>query len=132
VARIIEKVTGLTFERAVQTLILEPPDLRNTCYDLQEVMCHTAAFGHDAEESGRLIVAREWKDNRANNGGAGIASSVADLLRWARFHLVDPAIATTPAAAGVLPSPYRAAMQTTPAAAGVLPSPHRAAMQTPP
>ncbi|MBR7831536.1 beta-lactamase family protein, partial [Actinospica sp. MGRD01-02] len=56
VARIIEKVTGLTFERAVQTLVLEPLELRNTFYELREVKSRTAAFGHNADENGQLIV----------------------------------------------------------------------------
>jgi CubicO group peptidase (beta-lactamase class C family) len=88
--RIIEKVTGLTFERAVATLILEPLDLRDTLYALDDIMARpTVAMGHNADENGKYAIARQWKDNRANNPGAGVASSVADQLRWARFHLGD-------------------------------------------
>jgi CubicO group peptidase (beta-lactamase class C family) len=109
VARIVEKVTGLTFERAVETLVLEPLGLSNTFYALDDVMSRTAAFGHNADENGELIVAREWKDNRANNGGAGVATSVADLLRFARFHLGDAA--NNVDGADVLPDAYRELMQ---------------------
>jgi CubicO group peptidase (beta-lactamase class C family) len=114
VARIIEKVTGLTFERAVETLVLEPLGLTNTLYALDEIMERPAAWGHNADENGELVLARTWKDNRANNGGGGIASSVADLLRWARFHLGDAGIAAGPSADGaeVLPDRFRRAMQT--------------------
>jgi len=115
VARIVEKVTGLTFERAVETLVLEPLGLSNTFYGLDDVMNRTAAFGHNADENGDLVVAREWKDNRANNGGAGVASSVADLLRFARFHIGDSAnaVSGTDSAdgTGVLPETYRELMQ---------------------
>jgi CubicO group peptidase (beta-lactamase class C family) len=88
--RIIEEVTGLTFERAVETLVLEPLGLSETLYAMDDIMARsTVAMGHNAEENGEYAIARQWKDNRANNPGGGIASSVADQLRWARFHLSD-------------------------------------------
>jgi CubicO group peptidase (beta-lactamase class C family) len=88
--RITEKVTGLTFEHAVETLVLEPLGLTDTLYAMDEIMARPAvAMGHNADENGRYTVARQWKDNRANNPGGGVASSIADQLRWARFHLGD-------------------------------------------
>jgi len=88
--RIIEKVTGLTFERAVATLVLEPLGLRDTLYAMDDIMARPAvAMGHNADENGQYAIARQWKDNRANNPGGGVASSAADQLRWARFHLGD-------------------------------------------
>jgi CubicO group peptidase (beta-lactamase class C family) len=100
--RIIEKVTGLTFERAVQTLVLEPLGLRDTLYAMGDIMARPAvAMGHNADESGQYSIARQWKDNRANNPGGGVASSVADQLRWARFHLGD---GRAPDGAQVLPA----------------------------
>jgi len=88
--RIIEKVTGLTFERAVGTLVLEPLGLGDTLYAMDDIMARPAvAMGHNADENGQYAIARQWKDNRANNPGGGVASSVADQVRWARFHLGD-------------------------------------------
>lgn len=90
--RIIEKVTGLTFERAVGTLVLEPLGLTDTLYAMADILARpSVAMGHNAGDDGEYAVARQWKDNRANNPGGGVASSVADLLRWARFHLGDGA-----------------------------------------
>jgi CubicO group peptidase (beta-lactamase class C family) len=100
--RVIEKVTGLTFERAVATLILEPLGLRDTRYAMADIMVRpSVAMGHNADENGQYAIARQWKDNRANNPGGGIASSVADQLRWARFHLGD---GRAPDGAQVLPA----------------------------
>jgi len=88
--RIIEKVTGLTFEHAVATLVLEPLGLTDTLYAMDDIMARPAvAMGHNADQNGQYAIARQWKDNRANNPGGGVASSVADQLRWARFHLGD-------------------------------------------
>ncbi|GII57922.1 hypothetical protein Pth03_63110 [Planotetraspora thailandica] len=87
--RIIEKVTGLTYERAVASLLFEPLGLSHSSFATSDVMTRRFAVGHNLGEDGTLAVARQWKDTRANNPGGGGASSVADQLRWARFHLGD-------------------------------------------
>ncbi|MCX0269627.1 beta-lactamase family protein [Nocardia zapadnayensis] len=87
--RIVENVTGQTFERAVATLLLEPLGLTHSGYLHNEVMTRRFAVGHNTGDTGDLSVAAQWKDNRANNPGGGLVSSVGDLLRWARFHLGD-------------------------------------------
>ena len=87
--RIVEKVTGLTYERAVASLLFEPLGLSNTTYSVNDVMTRRFAVGHNLGEGETLSIARHWKDTRGNNPGGGIASSVVDQLRWARFHLGD-------------------------------------------
>ncbi|MFD4639968.1 serine hydrolase domain-containing protein [Lentzea sp. NPDC058436] len=82
--RVIENVTGQTYEQAMTTLLLEPLGLRDTHFDRDAVMTRRFAVGHEKGE-----VARPWRHWRANNPGGGLAASVADLLRWARFHLGD-------------------------------------------
>ncbi|GHH30254.1 serine hydrolase domain-containing protein [Lentzea cavernae] len=82
--RIIENVTGQTYEQAITTLLLEPLGLGDTHFDRDAVMTRRFAVGHEKGE-----VARPWRHWRANNPGGGIAASVADVLRWARFHLGD-------------------------------------------
>ena len=82
--RIIENVTGQTYEQAIMALLLEPLGLGNTHFDRDEVMTRRFAVGHEKGE-----IARPWRHWRANNPGGGIAASVADLLAWARFHLGD-------------------------------------------
>ncbi|WP_433523925.1 serine hydrolase domain-containing protein [Nocardia pseudovaccinii] len=87
--RIVENVTGLTFEQAVFSLLFEPIGLAHSCYAVNDVMTRRFAVGHNADADGKFAVARQWKDNRSNNPGGGVATSVSDLLRWARFHLGD-------------------------------------------
>jgi CubicO group peptidase (beta-lactamase class C family) len=91
--RIVEKVTGRTFEQAVAETILGPAGLQDTTYSLNDVMVRRFAVGHNADEDETPVVARQWKDTRGNNPGGGIASTAADLLRWARVHLADGAAA---------------------------------------
>ncbi|MFC4590271.1 serine hydrolase domain-containing protein [Sphaerisporangium corydalis] len=87
--RIIENVTGLPYERAVATLLFEPLGLANSFFAQGDVMTRRFAVGHDREQDGTLSVSRPWKHWRGDNPGGGLASSVADQLRWARFHLGD-------------------------------------------
>ncbi|MGA6207277.1 serine hydrolase domain-containing protein [Nocardia testacea] len=87
--RIVENVTGQTFEGAVATLLLRPLGLTHSGYLHNEVMTRRFAVGHNSGGNGDLAVAAQWKDNRSNNPGGGLVSSVGDLLRWARFHLGD-------------------------------------------
>ncbi|MGW5606460.1 serine hydrolase domain-containing protein [Streptomyces sp. NPDC003753] len=91
--RIIEKVTGLPFEQAMASLVLEPVGLADTVYGLSEVMVRKFAVGYNRGDDGELRPARPWgafkEGARGDNPGGGLASSVSDLLRWARFQLGD-------------------------------------------
>jgi CubicO group peptidase (beta-lactamase class C family) len=87
--RIIEKVTGLTFEQAVGSLVFEPLGLSQSFFARDDVMTRRFAVGHNRSEDGTLSIARLWRRSRGDNPGGGIASSIADQLRWARFHLGD-------------------------------------------
>ncbi|MBF6133626.1 beta-lactamase family protein [Nocardia otitidiscaviarum] len=87
--RVIENVTGSTFEGAIGSLLLEPLGLAHSHYMVNAAMTRRFAVGHNVDADGALTVARQWKDNRSNNPGGGMATSVRDLLGWARFHLGD-------------------------------------------
>ena len=87
--RIIEKVTGKTYEQAVASLLFEPLELLHSHFSRDDVMTRRFAVGHNRDENGKLSIARPWKHWRSNNPGGGLASSAADQIRWARFHLGD-------------------------------------------
>jgi CubicO group peptidase (beta-lactamase class C family) len=87
--RIVEKVTGLPYERAVAALILEPLGLSHSFFARDDIMTRRFAVGHNLGEDARLTLARPWTYWRSDNPGAGLASSAADQIRWARFHLGD-------------------------------------------
>lgn len=89
IGRIIEKVTGLTYEKAVASLLFEPLGMRHSFYLAGDVMSRRFAVGHNPGEDGQLAVARLRKRWRGDNPGGGLESSAADLIRWARFHLGD-------------------------------------------
>jgi CubicO group peptidase (beta-lactamase class C family) len=87
--RIIEKLTGLTFERAVASLVLEPLGLQHSFFARDDIMTRRFAVGHNRDQDGTLSIARLWRRWRGENPGGGLVSSAADQLRWARFHLGD-------------------------------------------
>jgi CubicO group peptidase (beta-lactamase class C family) len=87
--RVIEKVVGMPYEKAIASLVFEPLGLSNSFFSPVDVMTRRFAVGHNLAEDGTLSIARLWKGPRGRNPGAGIVSSVADQLRWARFHLGD-------------------------------------------
>jgi CubicO group peptidase (beta-lactamase class C family) len=87
--RIVEKVTGLTYEHAVASLVFKPLGLSHSFFAPEDVITRRFAVGHNRGEDGKLSIARLWKGARYRNPGAGIASSAANQLRWVRFHLGD-------------------------------------------
>jgi CubicO group peptidase (beta-lactamase class C family) len=84
--RVIENVTGQTYEAAIASLVFEQAGLVNSVFTAGAAITRRFAVGHNLSQ-GTLKVARTWKDTRGNNPGGGLASSVSDQLRWARFQL---------------------------------------------
>ncbi|WP_152360257.1 serine hydrolase domain-containing protein [Microlunatus speluncae] len=90
--RVVEKVTGTTFERALAELILNPLGLTRTLTSLNSIMTEPFAAGHRANGAtdGQVSVTRPWSDPRGYiPAGARFASSLGDQLSWARFQLGD-------------------------------------------
>jgi CubicO group peptidase (beta-lactamase class C family) len=87
--RIIEKVTGATFEDAVASLIFEPLGLAHSFYRHEEVLTRRFTVAHNRGDDGTLSVLRMRRRPRGDNPGGGLASSLGDLSCWARFHLGD-------------------------------------------
>jgi CubicO group peptidase (beta-lactamase class C family) len=106
--RIVEKVTGLTFERAVASLVFEPLGLQHSFFARDDVMTRRFVVGHNRDQDGTLSIARLWRRSRGDNPGGGIVSSAADQLRWARFHLGD---GRPPGGAHILPAELLRRMQ---------------------
>jgi CubicO group peptidase (beta-lactamase class C family) len=106
--RMIEKVTGLTFERAVAVLVLEPLGLSHSFFARDDVMTRRFSVGHNRDQDGTLQVARLWRRWRGENPGGGLVSSAADQLGWARFHLGD---GRAPSGERVLPAEVLHRMQ---------------------
>lgn len=90
--RVIEAVTGQSFERVTQELVLQPLGMARSFYFAGDVMTHRFAVGHilDAANPAKpATIAEPWPLARSAHAAGGIISSARDQLRYARFHLGD-------------------------------------------
>ena len=85
--RIIEKVTGSSYERAVKELVLDPIGLNETLFFPNDIMSRRFVVGHRRETDGSIRVLRPWAMPRSGNAMGGLSASAPDQIRWARFHL---------------------------------------------
>ncbi|HEU5316485.1 MAG TPA: serine hydrolase domain-containing protein [Chloroflexota bacterium] len=90
--RIVEKVTGLTFDAAVAELVLQPLGMQRSVFMLDRAIPQRCAIGHETRE-GKPVPVDNWGWPRSHGPAAGLIASPRDLLRFARFHLGD---GTTP------------------------------------
>ncbi|MCO8274105.1 serine hydrolase [Actinoplanes sp. TRM 88003] len=81
--RVIEKLTGGTWDAAVRDRIVKPLGLRRTGTLPEEALLHRAATGHVPGPQ----VAPVWTLPRALGPAGLINSTAADLLAFARMHL---------------------------------------------
>ncbi len=87
--RVIEKVTGSTFEQAMQDLVLDPLGLADTFFFPNDIMTRRFAVGHANSADGQVRVLRPWALPRSGNPAGGMSATAADQIAWARFHLAD-------------------------------------------
>ena len=86
--RVIEAVTGKTYEAALDELVLGPLGLKHSFLFPADSMTHRFAVGH-ATIGDRTVVLSPWQTVRACGPAGGITASMIDQLRYARFHLGD-------------------------------------------
>lgn len=88
--RVIEVVTGQTYEQAVMDLVLNPLGMLESFFFPWDVMTLRFAVGHhSSEQRPEPYVARPWALARSAHSAGGVASSVNDQLCYARFHMGD-------------------------------------------
>ncbi|HSD83285.1 MAG TPA: serine hydrolase domain-containing protein [Anaerolineae bacterium] len=84
--RLVEVLTGQTYEAAIKEMILDPLEMQRTFFFPYEVLTYRFAVGHEIVEK-RAVVARPWAIGRAGHPVGGVVSTVIDLLKYARFHM---------------------------------------------
>jgi CubicO group peptidase (beta-lactamase class C family) len=88
---LIQRVTGKTYEQAVVELVLEPLGLQRSMFPPKQIMTYRFSQGHRRLPDGTIELTRPWDMGRFAAPMGGLASSVADQLVWARFHMGDGA-----------------------------------------
>ncbi len=115
--RIIEVVTGSTYESAVQRLLLYPLQLGHTHYFSNQIVGLNVAAAHDVVDGKAVVDTGFWPFPHSCNPSGALISSVRDQLRYARFHLGD---GTAPDGTRLLGAQSLAAMRSDPGAGGTL------------
>jgi CubicO group peptidase (beta-lactamase class C family) len=87
--RIIEKITGKTFEQAIKDLLLAPLGLDNTFFFPNDIMTRRFVVGHIKHDDGRITVSRPWALPRGGAPAGGMSANARDQIAWAKFHLGD-------------------------------------------
>lgn len=89
--RVIEKVTGQVYEKAMRELLLDPLGLRDTLFFPAEVMTRRFAMGHHKNKEERVVVHKTYALSRCSSpaGGFAVSATARDQIAWARFHLGD-------------------------------------------
>ncbi|MFC0071912.1 serine hydrolase, partial [Umezawaea endophytica] len=84
--RVIEELTGGTWDQALRDRILAPLGLRRTVTLPEEALLHRTAVGH-VDDGGTLTTAPQWGLPRSVGPAGLITSTAADVLGFARLHL---------------------------------------------
>jgi dipeptidyl aminopeptidase/acylaminoacyl peptidase/CubicO group peptidase (beta-lactamase class C family) len=87
VGRLIEKVTGQTWDAAIRDRLFTPLGLTHTVTLPEEALLFGAAVGHVAEGGAPPAKAPAWGLPRAVGPAGLITSTVRDVLAFARMHL---------------------------------------------
>lgn len=86
--RLIEVVTGLTWDAALRQRILDPLALHTTFTLPEDVLIHPAAIGHQPDpHTGEPLLVHRWYGARAVGPAGIISMTAADLVRFAQMHL---------------------------------------------
>ena len=84
--RVIEKLTGLTWDAALRQKIYAPLGLKHTVTLPEEALLFRAAAGH-VDVTGDPVLAPVWQLPRSLGPAGLICSTPADVLAFARMHL---------------------------------------------
>ena len=88
--RILEVISGKTYESLVKETLLDPLGMSHSFYFPGDIMTYRFASGHEAvfkNTPETPKIARPWPIARSGNSVGGLSSTINDLLRYARFHL---------------------------------------------
>lgn len=85
--RVIEVVTGETYEAALRRMIFDPLGLEHSLFFAHDVLVERFAVGHVTGPDDQRLVARPWAIPRGSNPAGGIVCTVPDMLRYGQFML---------------------------------------------
>ncbi|MFI5548897.1 serine hydrolase domain-containing protein [Streptomyces sp. NPDC051738] len=115
--RIIEELTGTTYEAAVRKLVIDPLGLDHSRFFSDEIVGFKVAASHNVVDGKAVLDPAFWPLPRSLTPTGGLISSVRDQLSWARFHLGN---GTAPDGTRLLSRASLAQMRSRPGPGGTL------------
>jgi CubicO group peptidase (beta-lactamase class C family) len=85
--RIIEVLTGGTWDAALADLLLVPLGLRDTHTLPEQVLAYRSAWGHESGPDGELVPAGTWGMPRSVGPAGNLNATATDVVSFARLHL---------------------------------------------
>lgn len=85
--RLIEVLSGQTYDAALRTLLLDPLGAQATATLPEDAILHPVALGHNRHDPEPLRADDTWNFSRACNPLGGVCASAGDLLTFAELHL---------------------------------------------
>ncbi|WP_217181798.1 serine hydrolase [Streptomyces sp. AC495_CC817] len=85
--RVIEKITGTTWDQALRDLVMTPLGLEHSATLPEEVLLYSAAAGHTEVTDDGPVLAPAWMLPRSMGPAGLVSSTTADVLAFARMHL---------------------------------------------
>jgi CubicO group peptidase (beta-lactamase class C family) len=86
--RVVEVVSGRSYEEAIRELLFEPLGMARATYFAEDAILVATAAGHIVLD-GQPHVERPWAAPRTAHPPGGIVASVREMLRYARLWLND-------------------------------------------
>ncbi len=88
--RIVEKLRGEVYEKAVLERLFKPLRMRSSFFFAHDAIVHPVSVGHMPPEPGDVVdVAKPYALVRAMHSAGAIIAPVGDMLRYAAFHMGD-------------------------------------------
>jgi CubicO group peptidase (beta-lactamase class C family) len=85
--RAIEKITGLSWDEALRTRLLQPLGLTHSVTLPEDALRFRTAFGHVVEPGEEVALAPQWVLPRSCGPAGLICATAADVVTFAQMHL---------------------------------------------
>ncbi|HST19105.1 MAG TPA: serine hydrolase domain-containing protein [Gaiellaceae bacterium] len=90
--RVVEVVTGSTWDAAIRARLFEPMKLTHTATLPEEVLRFRAAMGHVQPPGQELHTASVWGLPRTAGAPGGICSTAAEVVQFGQLHLTGGSV----------------------------------------
>ena len=91
--RLVEHLTGTTWDRALRERLVEPLGLAGTVTLPEEALLHRTTVGHVGEPEDEPVPTTTWGLPRSAGPAGLITARVADVLAFAQMHLLGGLVA---------------------------------------